>query len=247
MIPSFLKRSYVGALIAAACVVLVALSVPVVATAQRPPADTSLVARLPIVEVPSGGAGSTLAVFMSGDGGWADIDRRIAARLAQRGVAVIGLNLRDFLKTKRSPEEIGAAVTALARAYGDRWHRSNLVVIGFSRGANLAPFAVTHLAPDVRARLVGIGLIGLNRAANFKWHLQDVFRDVTRDDDVPTLPELATVRDVPIVCVYGRDEHDSGCRGTSQDVQRVERPGGHHLDGDFEAVADILRDALARP
>ena len=211
------------------------------------PTDAMTLARLPAVEVPSRDSGSVLAVFLSGDGGWAEIDKRVAGRLAQRGVAVIGLNLRDYLKTKRTPEEIGAALTALARAYGERWHRSRLVLIGFSRGANLAPFAVSHLGADVRARLGGIGLIGLNRAANFKWHFQDVFRDVTRDDDVPTLPELAKVQDVPVVCVYGSDERESGCLGTTTHVKRVERKGGHHLDGDFEAVADIFYDALARP
>ena len=209
--------------------------------------DTVTLAKLPTIEVPARDSGGTLAVFMSGDGGWAEIDQRIAKRLSQRGVSVVGLNLRDYLKTKRSPDEIGAAVSAIARAYGERWHRSKVLLIGFSRGANLAPFAATHLAPDVRARLSGIGMIGLNRAANFKWHLQDVFRDVTRDDDVPTLPELAKVRDVPILCVYGSDEHESGCLGTESNVRRVERKGGHHLDGNFEAVADIFHDAFVRP
>jgi type IV secretory pathway VirJ component len=212
----------------------------------RMAADTVTVARLPTVEIPARDTGSTFAVFMSGDGGWADIDKRIAERLAQRGVAVIGLNLRDYLKTKRSAEEVSAAVSAVARAYGARWHRSRLLIIGFSRGANLAPFAVNRLTPDVRAQLSGIGMIGLNRAANFKWHFQDVFRDITRDDDVPTLPELEKIHDVPVVCVYGSDERESGCRGTASDVRRVERKGGHHLDGDFGAVADTLYDALVR-
>src|SRR4051812_32221110 len=217
------------------------------AQSPRMAADTVTIARLPTVEVPARDSGSTFAVFMSGDGGWADIDKRVAERLAQRGVAVIGLNLRDYLKAKRSPEEVGAAVTALARAYGARWHRSRVLIIGFSRGANLAPFAVNRLTPDVRAQLTGIGLIGLNRAANFKWHFQDVFRDIPRDDDVATLPELEKIHNVPIVCVHGSEERESGCRGTASDVRRVERKGGHHLDGDFEAVADILHDALVRP
>jgi type IV secretory pathway VirJ component len=226
---------------------LFAMALGLVSAHAQTPADTVTLARLPIVEVPSRDSGSALAIFMSGDGGWAEIDQRIAKRLSQRGVAVVGLNLRDYLKTRRSPEEIGAAVSVLARVYSERWRRPQLLLIGFSRGANLAPFAVTHLAPDVRARLSGVGMIGLNRAANFRWHLQDVFRDVTRDDDVPTLPELAKVRDVPIVCVYGSDEHESGCLGTESNVRRVERKGGHHLDGNFESVADIFHDALVRP
>ena len=234
-------------LLTATCCAAVALAPAHAPAHAQMTTDSVTVAKLPIVEVQAHDSGGTFAVFMSGDGGWAEIDQRIAKRLSQRGIAVVGLNLRDYLKTKRSPDDIGGAVSAIARVYGERWHRSKVLLIGFSRGANLAPFAVTHLAPDVRARLGGIGMIGLNRAANFKWHLQDVFRDVTRDDDVPTLPELAKVRDVPIVCVYGSDEHESGCLGTESNVRRVERKGGHHLDGNFEAVADILHDAFVRP
>jgi type IV secretory pathway VirJ component len=208
--------------------------------------DSAAVSRLPIVEVPARDTSATLVVFLSGDGGWADIDRRIAVRLAQRGDAVVGLNLRDYLRTKRTPEEVSDAVAAIARVYGARWHRSELVVVGFSRGANLAPFAVSRLPSDLMHRLRGVGLIGLNRAANFKWHLQDVFRDVSRDDDVPTLPELAKLHGIPVICVYGSEENESACRSAAPTVTRVERRGGHHLDGNYEAVADILRDAFAR-
>ena len=210
------------------------------------PADSVAVSRLPIIEVLPRDSSKTLVVFLSGDGGWADIDRRIAVRLAQRGDAVVGLNLRDYLKTKRSPDEVAAAVGAIARVYGARWRRADLLIVGFSRGANLAPFAVSRLPPELSARLRGVALIGLNRAANFKWHLQDVFRDVSRDDDVPTLPELAKLQDVPVACVYGSDERESACRSTAPEVKRIERRGGHHLDGDFETVADLIHDAFAR-
>ncbi len=209
-------------------------------------ADSTAVSRLPIVEVPARDSGATLVVFLSGDGGWADIDRRVASRLATRGDAVVGLNLRDYLKIKRTPEEISDAVAAIARVYGARWHRRELAVVGFSRGANVAPFAVSRLPSELGHRLHGVALIGLNRAATFKWHLQDVFRDVSRDDDVPTLPELAKLHDVPVVCVYGSDERESACRSTAPAVRRIERQGGHHLDGNYEAVADIIHDAFAR-
>jgi len=208
--------------------------------------DSVAVSRLSIVEVPARDSGKTLVVFLSGDGGWADIDRRVASRLAQRGDAVVGLNLRDYLKTKRTPDEISAAVGAIARVYGARWQRTDLLIVGFSRGANLAPFAVSRFPPDLSSRLRGLALIGLNRAANFKWHLQDVFRDVSRDDDVPTLPELAKLQGVHVVCVFGSDERESACRSTEPEVKRIERRGGHHLDGDFEAVADLIHDALVR-
>ena len=59
------------------------------------PAPTKAVAihDLPIVEVQAKDSKSTLfAVIISGDGGWAGIDREIGAALAKTGVPVAGWN-----------------------------------------------------------------------------------------------------------------------------------------------------------
>jgi hypothetical protein len=48
---------------------------------------------LPIIEIPAKQPGATLAIVISGDGGWAGIDKAIAAVLAERGIAVVGLDL----------------------------------------------------------------------------------------------------------------------------------------------------------
>src|SRR4030095_290626 len=69
------------------------------------PAD---LAGLPIVEVPTQHAGSTLAIFVSGDGGWAGIDKAVAASLVEKGIAVVGVDsLRDFWE-ERTPQSAAA-------------------------------------------------------------------------------------------------------------------------------------------
>ena len=166
----------------------------------------------------TGATGDAFVVFLSGDGGWADIDRRIAERLAERGLPVVGLDLRDYSKRQRTPDELSRDVARLIRTYGRRWHRERVAIVGFSRGANLAPFAVSRLPDDLRARLALVTMIGLNRAANFKWHFQDVFRDVKRADDVPTIPEVEKLANVRMICVYGADE--SGVRVPRRARQR---------------------------
>jgi len=48
---------------------------------------------LPVIEVPASGPTTTpMAVILSGDGGWAGVDKRMAASLAERGLPVVGLN-----------------------------------------------------------------------------------------------------------------------------------------------------------
>src|SRR5262249_1291780 len=65
---------------------------------RTPAAD---VGDLPLVEVPAVGTPTgTLAVMISGDGGWASIDRDIGAELAARGVEVVGLNALRYFWTR---------------------------------------------------------------------------------------------------------------------------------------------------
>src|SRR5665213_3679516 len=58
------------------------------AQASAPPALKDL----PLVEVPATGTGNddVFAVLLSGDGGWAGIDRKVAQSLAERGIPVVG-------------------------------------------------------------------------------------------------------------------------------------------------------------
>ena len=207
--------------------------------------DSTNVRDLPLVEVPATIDGHTLAILLSGDGGWASIDRQIADELALHGVSVIGFNLKEYLGRERTPDETAVAVGRAIRAYRLRWHRDSVVILGFSRGANIAPFVVNRLANDLRATVTLIALVSPARAANFKWHWQDVFRDIKRPSDIPVRPELDRVKAVRVICIFGVDDTESGCRDTPQEVRRVERRGGHHMDGNYRAVADVVLDALA--
>src|SRR5205823_14318685 len=63
-------------------------------------------ANLPIVRVPATGpASDTAVVFVSGDGGWAAIDKGISRVLAANGMPVTGLDALKYFWSKRTPDE----------------------------------------------------------------------------------------------------------------------------------------------
>jgi type IV secretory pathway VirJ component len=208
--------------------------------------DSADVRGLPLVEVQASGDGDVFAVLLSGDGGWASIDKQVAQEIAARGIPVIGFNLRDYLGRERTPAEASADLARIIRGYQLKWHRNRVAVIGFSRGANIAPFALARLSNALRKDVAIVALIGLAPAANFKWHWQDVVRDVKRSTDLSVRPELDRITSLRTLCIYGADEKESGCLNTPPNVTRIARAGGHHLDGDYKGVADIVVDALKR-
>jgi type IV secretory pathway VirJ component len=214
--------------------------------AQHAPDTDPALRDLPLAEVPARGVSTgTLAIFISGDGGWADLDRGVADGLAAHGVGVVGLDARAYLARRRTPEQSAADVARVARSYTARWGAPRLVLVGYSRGATMLPFVATRLPADVRGRVVLLAMLGLEGTANFEFHWVDIVGTVRRADDRPVRPELERLRGARMLCIYGVKEADGTCRDADPTlVTRVSRPGDHHFDRDWGALAGIIVGAM---
>ena len=66
------------------------------------------------------------------------------------------------------------------------------------------------------------------------------------DDTRPTAPELARLPPGLVQCFYGADDADSACQLPElKGAELIRTEGGHHFDGDYDALADDIAD-LAR-
>jgi type IV secretory pathway VirJ component len=217
--------------------------VPLLAAAQgSAPGTVGDVRDLPVVELRATGPSNTLAIVLSGDGGWADIDRQIGQTLAEHGVDVIGFDDRAYLRSgKRDATGVGADVVRVAAHYMSLWNDQRLVLVGYSRGAAFAPFAATRLSPDLRRRLALVAMLGLPEHAGFKYRFSDLWATRSNPKDTPILPELERLRGTNMLCVYGTKEDESLCREVDPTlVYRVARDGGHHFDGDYRSLTELI-------
>lgn len=216
--------------------------------AARAAADTGRLQMLPLVEVPARapGAPRAVAVFLSGDGNWASLDRGVASTLADSGIGVVGVESRRYLSSApRTPASAAEDVARIARTYLARWGGARVAIVGYSRGADLAPFVAANLPADVRDRVAVVAMLGPSPRASFTFHWSDLVTDRARGGDLAVLPELERLRGMRLVCVYGDDEKESACRDADPTlVKRVVRTGGHHFDGDDAALARVVLDAL---
>ncbi len=212
---------------------------------DRAPAAAE-VADLPLIEVPgSGPSTDMLAVILSGDGGWANIDRDIGEQLATRGVGVVGLNSLRYFWTRRTPDGAAADLARILRHYLAAWHARRVLLLGYSRGADVLPFLTNRLPADLRARVALVVLLGPGTGVDFQFHLSDWVSDAVHGDTLPTRPEVEKLRGMPILCIYGRDESDSLCPVLDAGLATsMPQDGGHHFGGDYDAiVARILARA----
>jgi type IV secretory pathway VirJ component len=205
-------------------------------------------AGLPITEVPAiATGGHTVALLITGDGGWASLDLHVAKELTKAGIAVVGLNSADYLRRKRTPDEMAVDVTRILRYYVGTWKRDRILIVGYSRGADVAPFVVSRLPSDLRSRVVELALLGRGEGASFEFHFTDLFRMTSRPSDLRVLPELEKLRGLNMLCIYGMQEEESLCRHIDPAlVKPFARPGKHHFDGDYAAVANTVMEMLPR-
>src|SRR3984893_9934422 len=90
--------------------------------------------KLPLVEMPATrGASDTLVVFVSGDGGWAPIDREVSKVLAGNGMPVVGLNALQYFWTRRTPETASRDLQWIMENYLSTWKKGRVVLVGYSR------------------------------------------------------------------------------------------------------------------
>ncbi len=147
---------------------------------------------LPLIEVPRTGTGNddVFAVMLSGDGGWAGIDKQVARALAERGIPVVGWDTLRYFWTPRTPEGLARDLDRTLNYYATAWNRHKVLVIGYSQGADVLPFAINRLTAASRERILTTTLLGLGRNAAFEFHLSNW---VGPASGVPILPEYQKV------------------------------------------------------
>jgi type IV secretory pathway VirJ component len=202
---------------------------------------------LPLIEVPaSGSVTDVLAVIISGDGGWASIDRQIGNVLASRGIAVVGLNSLQYFWTRRTPEQAAADLTRILRHYLSAWHKQKVILAGYSLGADVLPFMTNRLPNDLLSQVSLIVLMGPALSVSFEFHLTDWLWSVPRKAGRPILPEVEKLRRMKVLCVYGAQEEDTLCKRLSPGLaSEMKMPGGHHFGGDYETIAQrIVKETM---
>ena len=207
-------------------------------TSSLPAGSAAAIGELPLEEVAAEGSGSELALLLTGDGGWAGLDQELAARLAAQGVPTVALNSLRYFWKARSPEEATQAVARILRHYLSAWHKTRVLLVGYSFGADVLPFVVNRLPEELRAQVASVSLLGIDAHASFEVHLSDWLGG---DDAGPmTRPEVLRLPPLPVLCLFGAGETDSLCPQLPADITREQVGRGHHFGDEYATLAERI-------
>lgn len=196
---------------------------------------------VPVVEVSAGRPGSDLVIVYSGDGGWRDLDRDLAGRLAVAGYAVVGVDSLRYFWRGRTPETVAADLVAMLDRYTAAWKTRRVWLVGYSFGADVLPATIRLLPLRHMERVALIALLNLAPDARFEIDLGEV-AGLWRSGQRPVGPDLAVLPAERVLCVTGAEEAErSGCgRPGAVPWKVIVLPGGHHFDGDYGRLVGIL-------
>ncbi|MBL8584051.1 MAG: virulence factor family protein [Rhizobiaceae bacterium] len=198
--------------------------------------------KLPVVDLPSSTPPKAVAVLVSGDGGWRDLDKTIGEWLSTQGVHVVGLDALHYFWSKRTPQELAADVEALVKD-ADPGGALPVMLIGYSFGADTLPFAYPLLPKPLQDRTKVIALMAPGQSTSFQVTISGWLG--IDDSGYSVVPAIAALPADRVICIYGKEEGESACPDpTLRSVSVLETDGGHHFDGDYTGIAQKFLDRL---
>lgn len=200
---------------------------------------------LPLVELPAQDASEVFAVFYSGDGGWRDLDKDLAAILQAEQVPVVGVDVLRYFWRHRDAGEAAVDLARIIRGYQQKWKARKVLLIGYSFGADVLPALYNRLDAAERASVVQISLLGLADSASFEVSVSNWLNHDAHA--LPTAGELARISPALMQCFYGIEDEGAACPAQEKrGVEIIRTSGGHHFDGDYAALARRVLEGLKR-
>lgn len=230
-IPGFVEKASTGNADRARLVTLIAPHLQTISAHDDDVSD------LPLIELPAAHPNGLMAIVISGDGGWRDLDKTIAQALQKDGVSVIGWDSLRYFWSEKPPAQTSRDLARVMQTYGARWHAQHIGLIGYSFGADVMPFAYNRLPDALRAKVSLISLLGFAPDADFQIRVGGWLGMPASDKALKVRPELTRVPPAIVQCIYGADEEDTLCPAlTKTGIEVIRTSGDHHFGGDYNVL-----------
>ena len=191
---------------------------------------------LPLSLYSSSDTTKPLIFYISGDGGLNKFSNSFMQMLNKHGYAVIGLNAKDYFWTQKKPKEAARAIEAAIDESNKQWKRNNIVLIGYSFGADVAPFMLTNFSSGLASKVSRLILLSPSPKTDFEIHVMQMLGwGKSAGESVPA--EINKISK-PVIFIIGDDEKEFPfAQLTIKNKEIIKMPGGHHYDGDVTALS----------
>jgi type IV secretory pathway VirJ component len=240
-VPGFVEQASTGHADRARLVALLTPHLQAVSSSDDDVSD------LPLIELPAAHPNGLMAIVISGDGGWRDLDKTIAQALQKDGVSVIGWDSLRYFWSEKPPAQTSRDLARVMQTYGARWHAQHVALVGYSFGADVMPFAYNRLPEAQRAKVSLISLLGFAPDADFQIRVGGWLGMPASDKALKAQPELTRVPPAIVQCFYGENEKETLCPALDKTgVEVIRTSGDHHFGRDYNALERRILGAFRK-
>jgi len=202
---------------------------------------------LPLIEVSAAQdkteATQTMAILLTGDGGWAEIDKELAKILADQGIPTVGFDSLSYFWKARTPLTTSQDIERVITQYLEKWNKKKVILIGYSFGADVLPFIANNLPTETKQKISLIALLGMGKTAAFEFRLSSWMNADKSHDRLAILPEIENMKWANSICVYGVADTAAYCSSVvSHGVKAISMSGDHHFDEKYDALVKHIID-----
>lgn len=225
---------------------MMALLISAMGFAANTPVDDLQLDLLPIAKPKQADQDKPFVVFMTGDGGWAELDKRVSGHMVHQGMPVVGWSTLTYFWKEKTPEQTTKDLVRILDYYSKQWHRNRVLLIGYSFGAEIVPFVINRLPAEYRQMVVGGAMFVPSTSSDFVIHVSDWVGNGSQGK-YPTLPEVQQIHDVPLLCLYSEREDDDLCPLLSKQVNITvtQLMGGHNFGKQYGLVSKQILTSMA--
>ena len=200
---------------------------------------------LPVTVLDAKPAMNTMAVIYSGDGGWRDLDSEVGGYLQSQGIPTVGIDSLRYFWSERTPRETADDLAKIIDHYRRQWNVENVLLVGYSFGADILPATYNLLPLADQERVRQITLLGLSHQVDYEVSVTGWLGVATDGKGGDPTSDIANIDPKLVQCVYGTDEDEDPCPMLKdRGVEVVPIEGGHHFDENYQALGKRIRDSL---
>ena len=179
---------------------------------------------LPIDTLGSSDASKPLVFYISGDGGFNSFSTSFIKQWNSLGYPVVALDARSYFFTSQQPDAAAKDITSLLFQYMNLWKRKDVILVGYSFGADVLPFIQTRLPAVLTGKVKHTILLSPSHSTDFAVHL---FYAKSGSNVPAEINKLTR----PTLIVFGEDEKDIADKEINNPQATVFKiSGGHHYD-----------------
>jgi type IV secretory pathway VirJ component len=184
-----------------------------------------------------------MVFYITGDGGWNSFDKKMANEYELYTMPYIGLNSLKYFWSKKSPDQLAKDIVPVLYRYMKEWDKKEIIMVGYSFGAEILPFLYTRLPNNLKESVKLITLITPYKTSDFTIHLNDMLMfDGKYQYDV--VAEIGKIEAPNILCLFGSSETSIFGNSNQQKNLKIQFIKGWHRFSDSDAVMQLVLNEI---